>query len=549
MMPFKCLTEQDKDLINTYIGKFGEGYDDNPTHSRITDMEYLLRFWNHNKNKTLFKLFGGKLILEKEICFEKSPHELADDIYEAFNENRVFKNFQTLYNEILSNNFVIYSDAWYNLGQVISAETLANNSYNYTWRTFSINLPDSNKPFKIAPHMKPMKILHRLAQAYGFEEEFEEFRIAHSMMLNQKSLTGTLCLSIHPLDYMTMSDNSLDWDSCMNWREPGEYRQGTIEMMNSESVIVAYLKSKTPFEFTRGCEWNNKRWRSLAVVNDVMTINVKGYPYQSETLNDEVQNWIVTLAKENLGINYTSNYLYDGECIFEPTSLNKVGNMFFMNGKMYNDFGALPDDNYHRLIAVDEDPQNWPYQFHYSGESQCMWCGEETDDIEDGCVICNDCSNSARCEYCGYRCDSDDLIETDNGDMVCRECFDSHYSKDAITGEYIVNSLTKEIFLSAYKEGFIPHEVWRYPSIRLKISHSEKEYEKYFKHGYKSIRSSAVEYNWGNDSYNYVSVYELTEAGLDLFDIDEEDRDEYAKDQAVPEAYTYRELLDFLEKI
>ena len=548
MMPFECLTEQDKDLINTYIGKFGEGYDDHPTCRRITDMEYLLRFWNASKKKGLFKLFGGKLILEKEISFQKSPYELADDIFEAFGENDVFKNFQEIYSDAINRHFEMYSDAWHNLNQVISSETLGQNSYNYIWRPFSIELPDSNKPFKIAPGMKPMKILHRLAQAYGFEEEFEEFRIAHSMMLNQKSLTGTLCLSIHPLDYMTMSDNDMDWDSCMNWREPGEYRQGTIEMMNSETVIVAYLKSKTPFEFSRGYEWNNKRWRTLAVVNDIMTINVKGYPYQSDDLNTEVQNWIVELAKENLGINYVFNYLYDGEYIFD-TNLNKISDMYFMNGKMYSDFGALKDDAYHSLIAVDDNPHDWPYQFHYSGESQCMWCGEPTEDIEDGAVICNDCSGAERCEYCGYRTYAGDLIRTENGDMVCQDCFNNHYSADAITGEYVINSLTKQIYLSAYKEGFVPHETWRYPSIRLRISHTEEEYDKYFKHGFKSIRHAAVAYNWGNDYYDYVSVYELTDDGLELFEIDEDDKDEYAKDQVVPEVYNYRELLDFLEKI
>ena len=38
-----------------------------------------------------------------------------------------------------------------------------------------------------------------------------------------------------------MSDNNSGWESCMSWRNNGCYRRGTVEMMNSPYVIVAYL--------------------------------------------------------------------------------------------------------------------------------------------------------------------------------------------------------------------------------------------------------------------------------------------------------------------
>ena len=66
MTPFDCLTDKDLDLINEYIDRFALGYEEYPSCSRNTDLEYILRYWNEAKGDHLFKMFGEKLILEKE---------------------------------------------------------------------------------------------------------------------------------------------------------------------------------------------------------------------------------------------------------------------------------------------------------------------------------------------------------------------------------------------------------------------------------------------------------------------------------------------------
>ena len=98
-MPFNCLTDNDKELINSYINKFVLSYSENPTTCRCEDMSHILRLWDYAKKDHLFKLLGNKLIVEKQISFTKSPNELQDDIYEAFVENDIFKRF---YNSSIS---------------------------------------------------------------------------------------------------------------------------------------------------------------------------------------------------------------------------------------------------------------------------------------------------------------------------------------------------------------------------------------------------------------------------------------------------------------
>ena len=146
----------------------------------------------------------------------------------------------------------------YNTLNLVNHRNLATNSYSIG-EPFEVNLPDG-KILKVQKGTKPLRVLAKMAQAFNLEG-FEEFRLTHSRILNQKKMTGELCLSIHPMDFMTMSDNNSNWESCMSWSDYGCYRRGTVEMMNSECVVVAYLRAKEDMKVSEDLYWNNKKWR------------------------------------------------------------------------------------------------------------------------------------------------------------------------------------------------------------------------------------------------------------------------------------------------
>ena len=143
------------------------------------------------------------------------------------------------------------------------------------------------------------------AVGFATEEEYEAFRIWHSMLFNSAKMTGNLCLSIHPLDYITMSENDEGWSSCMNWHDEGCYRRGTIEMMNSKYVLVAYVKSENN-EIYMGNDnhWNSKKWRSLFYLDKDIITSIKGYPYQHPALVKVIIEKLEELAEANLGYMY-----------------------------------------------------------------------------------------------------------------------------------------------------------------------------------------------------------------------------------------------------
>ena len=158
MTPFDCLTDKDLDLINEYIERFALGYEEYPSCSRNDDLEYSLRYWNDAKNDHLFKMFGEKLILKKEVTFNKSIFELTSDFEDAFISNEKIKNFRDAFIDIINADMnQLFSDDWHNMYELVSAETLANNTYSYIWKKTEISMNKGNLTFKLTPGMKPMK--------------------------------------------------------------------------------------------------------------------------------------------------------------------------------------------------------------------------------------------------------------------------------------------------------------------------------------------------------------------------------------------------------
>lgn len=272
---------------------------------------------------------------------------------------------------------------------------------------------------------KTLKKLHQIFPNAVTDKEFEDARILYSTWLNDKK-KGYLTISIHPLDFMTMSDNASKWKSCMSWKEQGCYRIGTIEMMNSNNVFCVYYTSKkedTGFSFG-DYEWNDKKWRGLVMATKDIIVANKAYPYCSKETNIVVIDKIKELAKENMGYTYefgpelykdmdhimTDCYLDDVSNSIANKSKGLRKNIYFKSTGMYNDM-LHNTDNY----------EYWCYRnkvktkklISYSGKSECMCCGK-TDILKYvgqdegfhnyrnvGSTLCKTCEDLATCPHCG----------------------------------------------------------------------------------------------------------------------------------------------------
>lgn len=135
-----------------------------------------------------------------------------------------------------------------------------------------------------------MKIIK--AFKYFFSNDMETLKRLQdeaSAILNEDKIEGKFCVSIHPLDYISISDNDHNWHSChaMN----SDYRAGNLCYMADHHTVVCYVKTgedRKISNFPDEVPWNSKKWRMLLFFDTSGDFVMAGkqYPLQSgEALN------------------------------------------------------------------------------------------------------------------------------------------------------------------------------------------------------------------------------------------------------------------------
>ena len=467
-MIFEKLTDKEKEMIQYSINTWGPGDGYARSYVRMDSLKYLLRFWEENKSDYLYSWLGENLIVEKHISYMTPKAKMHAELSRSLNRGGALENFTHKFYRELERIYPFWSSERSYLCDLVNADNLITNTYR------SYDLPsdgfifqyDDNK-VKLVEGAKTMRLLGKVAKLFHLEKEFEEFRLEHSRILNQKKLEGTLCLSIHPMDYITMSDNASKWSSCMSWNSTGGYRRGTVEMMNSPMVIVAYLKSENK-EYNvipNTHNWNDKHWRALIIASPNAIISVKGYPYDCPELSTMCIEWLRELAISNT--NYEFNDV--AEIPYETSFEYVDGNLYYVSPEtgeaMYNDFGCADHIGCFSTKAPEMlERSSWissnPLLFAecYSGESECMCCGHIESDIyfeEESYLFCEDCVDGRRnyveCNECGDEIHEDDAYWIED-DAYCYHCLHRVADYDNLTDEYEYKENTVKVYLASKKD-------------------------------------------------------------------------------------------------
>lgn len=477
MSLFERLPDEDKLQFKTYLSHYGD--EGNGTIS-LDRLGYFLRFWDENK-EPFFRAFGEQFIVKKEVRLTKSKDELADEMYIALTSSahQMVRNFVSAYRDAVRRvgNDMGDADMIYRLKSFVEDhEMLADNIYPGPGFTIPGKYTKDRRPLVVNSNCKAVKMLGKIAAALdvelpimycsdcgcyytngetecGYEHGplvkssgYELFRQAHSQVLNQKQIKGNLCLSIHPLDFITMSDNNCGWTSCMSWmEEAGDYRLGTIEMMNSPCVIVAYVESKETM-WTPGGEWNSKRWRQLYIVTREVILGNRQYPYYSDELQGVAIRWIRDLMTQIPGYGpYPEETIQLKNDSWNTVRDKKIRFNFHCN-YMYNDVYDF------RLAYVadqkiDDDDH---YSCNFSGPAVCTGCGEviELDEVDAHVVQCRACDGHWRCDFCGdWHSSYDESYSVDDEYVACDWCYHNELSVCEVCGEHHRNDSVSHIYI------------------------------------------------------------------------------------------------------
>lgn len=317
----------------------------------------------------------------------------------------------------------------------------------------------------------------KITRAFKYFEDdarlLDAFQTKASMILQEDKVTGFLHLSIHPLDFLTISENNHKWRSCHAL--DGEYRAGNLAYMCDSSTVIAYLADENDVELNCmpvGMKWNSKKWRTLLFFserNQSVVFAGRQYPFFAETGLDYVRKAIMETIWGHYcngwGIEPTPWY---NECINEVKHSNgdvsflytkyipisnrlvDINDSSFMKesgpGLFYNDlrYSTVYKKPYYCYI-----PKVGSEGFIIGGDVPCLICGQDNL-FTSGSMYCHDCELDygncddpdyfGYCAVCGRRVIIDEAYSvSSDGDLLCEDCADELTSVCESCGERYYN--------------------------------------------------------------------------------------------------------------
>lgn len=554
--PFDQLTEEDKEIITKYINSYAGCY---PGNLQVT-----LKHWNKSK-RTLWKALGHNMRVKIPIEItrnEYSYERLLKEVYNIppitrYNTTGYWEEYVKEQKQKICNgdnsfipDFTIYINKLYNnmeislkdINAIFWVITYSNmvrgktSSIGVQWFTstdyadyYEITRIKDNKTIKITNNQKVIKLFQKIVTFCGYTDmkKFEEFRNKISDISTSSSIKTNLVLSIHPIDFMTMSDNNCGWHSCMSWTNHGSYSNGTIEMMNSNMVLVAYLESGTPYYFDNN-SIPNKSWRVLVYVHKNILLIGKSYPYTNYEVNKKVLEEVYKLVNKNLKWDYQykdQEYMdlhpYHDNYMVATRSLSLLSSRYhkriliYTNG-MYNDI--IEDKDY--IYKCYRNYVDHTIKINASGKCSCMLCGKEIEHVGSDSKYCDKCSDQYRCSNCGTVSMDNELYSvevfraSDSYSLVrkiCSCCIDDYWydtlHKVALLKQELFDSMISEnnhaynkiYILIGDEEDVVKFSSKVLPSVKFgsfySFNYYFKQFIEYSGYSKKSIDNELKEYN------------------------------------------------------
>lgn len=243
--------------------------------------------------KDLFIRFGERLILQKRVKMNMTEQEAADDITEL---QQQFPKYAAILEYITP-----YDFSTGKLGKNVMQTWLHN-----MW-------PDI---FKTGASTS--RALSKLVQDAAFDIEV-------SKAIQNRESEGWHIISIHPMDFATLSTSKHDWNTCMDL-VAGFNKSGVYALMMDPYTTIAYADKGRMVEYVAQNDkeakfkWNNKMWRYLVYLLDDRIIfghRIGSPPRGIEHDIIEMAGMKVELSGQHSSIRQAGSHYYNTENYME----------------------------------------------------------------------------------------------------------------------------------------------------------------------------------------------------------------------------------------
>ena len=297
-----------------------------------------------------------------------------------------------------------------------------------------------------------------------FEKDEKTLRFlqdAASRLIQENKIEGKLCFSVHPLDYLSSSENTYKWNSCHNLH--GDYRAGNLSYMVDSATFVCYLKGEDNVilpNFSPTVKWNSKKWRVLFHCSEEYQDFIfagRQYPFSTKVGLDKALEEFAKVTERmyhkwsDYYIDRVNNsqehiehldelYLLHERYLIPKTNLIENKSNLHFNDVLCSSVYIKP----YYTTRMFQSPE----KIEVGGEVKCLWCGENFI-TDSGTMMCDDCELKhgyeineiyGLCTNCGRRIELENAYYVGCYDTLCKDCFEEECFICADCGEYCYNS-------------------------------------------------------------------------------------------------------------
>lgn len=429
-MTYNFNIEQIKQDIENVL-KYSQGWQ----NLQLNGIDAILNKWLDNKKYFIEKM-GGNLIYELEtpVQFELDEKAKQDKI----------------------NNFIDLLCDHYNNSSMADFICHLKITDFYENKTSSeyIVFTDEEQKIVIPKNFKVVKALKFFEKDINILKEIQN---EASRIIQENIISGYLGFSVHPLDYLSLSENVHNWRSCHAL--DGDYRSGNLNYMVDSTTVICYLRAEKKAilpHFPESIPWFSKKWRVLLFFSNDKTLMFAGRPYPFSTEKGLTMIKNLLLPQLNLG----SWSLWNNTTIQEirdemsgtlqrfkammpiGTTLKQFDKVVLDMPQTYQFNDLLRSSVYHPIWSYKLLKNGWR---SYGGngandETQvivgdacpCPICGRNNVAYSE-IMLCPDCAENFgqeeiddyyECEICGTMTHADDLYYLEFSNLrVCPNCY------------------------------------------------------------------------------------------------------------------------------
>lgn len=295
---------------------------------------------------------------------------------------------------------------------------------------------------------KNSRIINAICKRYGLDKH-PEYNARFAKLadaLNPIQVKRTALLSVHPGDYLEMSNCRNSWHSC-HCLDNGEYHAGTLSYMNDASSMVFYTVDD---DVTGSFHTAPKRTRQIFCFQNGILLQSRLYP---QTDDEETRDQYRTLVQKTIA-----------NCLHVPNLWRLKREQEEVDQRVTTHEDALHYRDYEYKcykanISLLKSANIGKEDTILVGDTAyCIDCAEPIS--ENNTLYCESCSEDGvvHCYECGRRVDEGDAHSI-NGDFYCDNCcsYCEHcheYTTSEITEVYDRRGYSHDVCQDCRKEHY-----------------------------------------------------------------------------------------------